>query len=96
MLQPGERDPFLANPDKLHVTIKCVSCREDLWTQKILSRMGGRVGATETKPAQNGVPPFDERIKKCIFCQNPFFAVGKKGSQMYLLRDENCQITRLI
>lgn len=95
MRPPQERD-FLSNPDKLHITIKCVSCKEDLWVQKVLSRVGRRVGSTETKPAQDGVPPFNQKTNKCIFCQEQFFAASKQGGQMYLIRDENCGLTRLI
>lgn len=95
MRHAQERD-FLSNPDKLHITIMCVSCKEDLWVQKILSRVGQRVGATETMPAQNGVPPFNAKTSKCIFCQNPYYTMNRGGAHKYLIRDENCGLVRLI
>lgn len=96
MLAEKKRDPFLANPNKIHTEILCVRCREPLWRQRVLKRSGNRVLSTETLPAQDGVPPFSPRHENCPFCGEKFFARAKSGGQMYLLKDLNCGITRLI
>ena len=84
------------DPRNLRTQIHCISCREPLWTQRILMAKGGRPTSTETLPVAPAVGSFDTRRNKCPYCGERFYTHGKKGTQMYLIKDLNCGILRLI
>lgn len=90
-----ENDKFLSDPTNLHYQIKCVECKRGLWEQKILSVVGNRPAATETKPCSPAVPAFKSNITICPLCKKQFFARNRKGEQLYLLTDLTSGITRL-
>lgn len=92
-----QKDNFLSDPDNLHYEIHCFQCREPLWVTKILKRSGSHVVSTETKKLGENPIAFSNRLKDCPLCGEVFYARGKKtGQQMYLLKDLNSGIKRLI
>lgn len=89
-------DSFLSDPDNLHYQIHCVACREPLWETKILKRSGNHVISTETKRLDDVIPPFSNRLEICVLCGDKFYARGKSGGHLYLIKDMKSGIRRMI
>jgi hypothetical protein len=95
---PPKEDDFLASPhnlEKYGYFILCIECRKPLWKQRILSHNEGRPMSTETLPCSKEIEKFATDIEWCGYCGKKFYAIGKKGTHLYLIKDGKSGITRL-